>query len=196
MNHLEHITRLANRYFVMRHGQSKANAARLIVSNLDRDQRGDFGLTDLGREQALTSAEKSGLPVGTLIYASDFTRARQTAEIVREHLGAPAAVTVAAALRERYFGDWDGSDTANYAKVWAADETGRSDDGVESVAAVQDRTTALVAELEHEHRGQDILLVSHGDALQILQTGFRKMSPAQHRSLPHLETAEIRQLET
>ena len=193
MNNLEHSTRLANRYFVMRHGQSKANAASIIVSSLAHDERGDYGLTELGREQALASAEKSGLPAGTIIYSSGFARARQTAEIVREHLGVQA-VTIAGALGERYFGGWEGTDTANYAKVWAADEAGRIDGDVEPVTAVLDRTTAFVAKLELEHRENDILLVSHGDALQILQTGFRKLDPAAHRSLPHLETAEIRQL--
>jgi broad specificity phosphatase PhoE len=38
------------------------------------------------------------------------------------------------------------------------------------------------------------VLVSHGDTLQILQAAFLRMSPTRHRSLPGLETAEIRRL--
>lgn len=53
--------------------------------------------------------------------SSGFSRARQTAEIVRAHLGTPEVV-IAEALRERCFGDWEGSATGNYARVWAADE--------------------------------------------------------------------------
>ena len=53
----------------------------------------------------------------------------------------------------------------------------------------------LVAELEQRFSGRDILLVSHGDTLQILQAGFRGMSPARHRGLPHLDTAEIRRID-
>jgi hypothetical protein len=30
--------------------------------------------------------------------------------------------------------------------------------------------------------------------MQILRAGFMRMSPSRHRSLPHLETAEIRHL--
>lgn len=191
MNHLTGLPGLRNRYFLMRHGQSKANVAGIIVSSLARDAGGDYGLSDLGRQQARAAAKRSGLPPDTVICASPFARARQTADIVREHLGAPP-VTVRDALRERYFGDWDGTDTANYEKVWAEDQAGRAGGGVEPAPEVQDRVTALVAELDAEHAGRAVLLVSHGDALQILQTGFAGADANTHRSVPHLETAEIR----
>jgi hypothetical protein len=97
----------------------------------------------------------------TLICSSDFSRARQTAEIVRAQLGA-SEVIIAEALRERCFGEWEGSATGNYARVWAADETdpGHADGGVEPAAAVLDRTTALIVDLERRYSGRDILLVS------------------------------------
>ena len=57
-----------------------------------------------------------------------------------------------------------------------------------------DRTTALIADLEQRYSGRDILLVSHGDTLQILQAGFLRVDPSGHRRLPHLDTAEIREL--
>jgi probable phosphoglycerate mutase len=191
VNHLTGVTELRNRYFLMRHGQSKANAAKVIVSSLAADRNGDFGLTARGRGQALTAAAKSGLPPDTVIFASGFARARETAEIVRERVGAPR-VTVVDALRERYFGDWEGTDTASYETVWADDQAGRTEHGVEPVTAVLDRTTAFVAEVEAAHAGQTILLVSHGDALQILQVGFLKLNPRSHRGIKHFETAEIR----
>jgi hypothetical protein len=122
MNHLSGVDHLANRFSIMRHGQSKANARGIIVSRIENDRRGDYGLSELGRQQALAAARGCGLPGNTVICSSDFSRASQTAEIVRAHLGAPEVV-IAEALRERRFGDWEGSATANYARVWAADET-------------------------------------------------------------------------
>ena len=111
---------------------------------------------------------------------------------MREHLGAPEVI-LAEALRERSFGDLEGTPVANYARVWTADgadgDHGR--DGVEPAAAVLDRTTALVADLERRYSGRDILLVSHGDTLQILQAGFLRMDPAKHRSVPHLDTRVV-----
>ena len=185
------MTKLRNRYFLMRHGESKANAADVIVSSLASDRDGDYGLTARGREQAAASAAASGLPSDTVVFSSGFARAIQTADIVRERLGA-APVTIADSLRERYFGDWEETSTANYEAVWADDQTGRARHHVEPVAFVMDRVTAFVAEADSKHDARDILLVSHGDALQVLQAGFLRLSPALHRGIKHLETAEIR----
>jgi broad specificity phosphatase PhoE len=193
-NHLSGVDRLANTFSIMRHGQSRANVAGIIVSRIESDQRGDYGLSELGQAQALEAARACGLSRDTVIFSSDFSRARQTAEIVRAHLGAPE-VNLSEALRERSFGDWEGSATDNYARVWAADETNSAQPGgVEPAAAVLDRTTALIADLERRYSGRHILLVSHGDTLQILQAGFLRISPARHRRLPGLQTAEIRPL--
>ena len=195
MNHLSGTDRLANRFRVMRHGQSKANEAGVIVATIESDRRGDYGLSELGLRQARAAADACGLPADTVICSSDFSRARQTAEIVRARLGA-ADVIVTEALRERCFGDLEGATVASYARVWAADAAGGGPvDGVEPAAAVLDRVTALVAELERQYSGRDILLVSHGDTLQILQAGFLRLDPSLHRRLPPLGTAEIRELE-
>lgn len=195
MNHLSRVDRLANRFSIMRHGQSKANAAGIIVSRIGSDLRGDYGLSELGRQQSLAAARGCGLPRATVICSSDFSRARQTAEIVRATIGAPEVV-LAEALRERCFGDWEGKPVACYEQVWAADaaDAGHAEGGVEPAAAVLDRVTAFIMELERRYSGRDILLVSHGDPLQILQAGFRRMAPSGHRSLPPLGTAEIRRL--
>jgi broad specificity phosphatase PhoE len=195
MNHLSGVDRLANRFSIMRHAQSKANVGGFIVSHIENDRQGDYGLTEHGRQQALAAVQNSGLPGDTVIYSSDFSRASQTAEIVRAYLGAPEVV-IAEALRERRFGHWEGSATGNYARVWAADVTDpvHADGNVEPAATVLDRATALVAQLEARHRGRDILLVSHGDTLQILQVAFSGGDPSRHRTLPHLATAEIREL--
>jgi broad specificity phosphatase PhoE len=194
-SHLSGIDHLANTYSVMRHGQSKANVAGIIVSRIESDRHGDYGLSELGRTQALEAAQACDLPRDIVICSSDFSRARQTAEIVRAYLDAPG-VDLAEALRERCFGEWEGSATDNYARVWAADESDSPQvgDGVEPTTVVLDRTTALIVDLERRYSGRHILLVSHGDTLQILQAGFLRMSPASHRSLPALQIAEIRQL--
>lgn len=195
MNQLSGTDRLANRFSIMRHAQSKANAAGIIVSRIETDRLGDYGLTEQGRQQALAAARSCGLPADTVICSSDFRRARQTADIVRAQLGAPQ-VLIAEALRERCFGLWEGTATSHYAQVWAADQTDpvHADNDVEPVAAVLDRMTALIAELERRHDSRDILLVSHGDPLQILQAGLSGANPAGHRSVPALATAEIRAL--
>jgi glucosyl-3-phosphoglycerate phosphatase len=193
MNRLRHVSHLSNNYSGMRHGQSVANVKNIIVSCIDNDHLGKYGLTDLGRQEALMAATESALSSETVICCSDFARAVQTARIVGAALGA-ADVIVTKALRERCFGDWEGMACENYVTVWAADKVSpdHSESNVESASAVLARATAFIITLEQRYSGREILLVSHGDTLQILQAGFLRMDPGQHRDLPHLEPAEIR----
>src|SRR5690349_19575671 len=105
MIHLRHVTALRNNYSAIRHAKSKANVQNVIVSCIDNDRASDYGLTGLGRQQALMAATGSALPRDTVICSSDFARAAQTARIVSAALGT-ADVMVTQALRERCFGDW------------------------------------------------------------------------------------------
>ena len=182
-----------NNYSGMRHGQSKANVMNVIVSCIDNDSASNYGLTDLGRQQALMAATGSGLSGDTVICTSDFARAAQTAQIVAAALGADD-VTVTPALRERCFGDWEGMSSENYATVWDADRASpdHAESRVEPASAVLARATAFIVALEERYSGRDILLVSHGDTLQILQTRFLGMNPGRHRELPHFEPAQMR----
>src|SRR4051794_13855370 len=84
---------------LMRHGQSEWNA-------IGRWQgQADSPLTDLGRAQARAVARS--LPPVDAVFASDLSRARETAEIIVSVLGA-GSVTVDADLRERDAGAWSG----------------------------------------------------------------------------------------
>lgn len=196
MNHLSNVTQLKNKYFIMRHGRSKANEQNIILSHPDAGTT-DYGLVEEGRQQTKDSAMKakhSGLlDSETIIVSSDFTRTRETAAIVQEILGA-SDVVITPKLRERYFGLWEKKHSKHYQDVWDEDikDAFHTIHDVESTAHVLDRTTALIQDLEKEYTGKKILLVSHGDALQILQTAFEKVDSSKHRSLPNLTTAEIR----
>eukprot|EP00438_Fugacium_kawagutii_P016680 Skav223974 [mRNA] locus=scaffold1107:218347:222470:- [translate_table: standard] len=104
---------------------------------------------------------------------------------------------IATALRERRFGQLEAGPDSRYPEVWVKDKVDCSARpfGVEAAEAVQRRTSKLVARLDRElPDGADVVLVSHGDALQILQTAFLGLSPKKHRQLPHLDRAELREL--
>jgi broad specificity phosphatase PhoE len=196
MNHLAGLIKLKNRYFIMRHGQSKANEQNIVLSNPALGTKG-FGLTEHGKKQVEeTIKSNKTLDKNTIIYSSDFTRARETAKIVRRTIKArPAQITKK--LRERYFGSFDQRHgSVIYHEVWKHDEQNpdHKRKGIESANEVLDRTTSLVLELERKYSGKKILLVSHGDPLQILITGFMKQCPSSHRDIKHLEVAEIREL--
>ena len=196
MNHLEEIDALNNRYFALRHGKSEANEDGIVVS-LPENGILRCGLVDEGRRQVRESVaralDEKTLDDHTLIFSSPFRRAVETAEIAAKMLGT-IPVRYVDALRERSFGDLEGDSHDNYPRVWTLDgRNGRHTTfNVESTVQVQDRMTKQVAYLDETFSDEKILLVSHGDPLQILQTGFERRPSAHHRQLRQMETAEIR----
>jgi probable phosphoglycerate mutase len=145
----------------------------------------DHGLSDLGREQARTSAREACasqlFQPRVAIYTSDFLRARETADILsheiesdgRCQLHGPAPVH-ATPLRERYFGELNGGTDKDYPRVWAHDAVSEhhQEFGVESVASVLKRTTEFLCEVDATLPvGADgpwsVILVAHGDTLQV-----------------------------
>ncbi len=188
--------RLNNTYFALRHGQSMANVKDLIVSDPETGVA-NYGLSETGRDQAAKAFDNCpGLGADTLIISSDFLRTRETAAIAARVLGVESDIRFTPLLRERFFGKWEMTTGWNYDCVWALDVKGETEPGsrVEPVGNVLSRGLACLKELETDFQGRHILLVSHGDTLQILMTFFAGLSPYLHRNLPHLETAEVRRL--
>lgn len=184
---------LVNRYYGLRHGESQANAQGLIVSDPARGVP-EFGLTPRGREQARAQVLAcAALGAGVIIYSSDFARARETAEVARAALGA-GPVRLRTALRERAFGALEGGPNTAYEPVWARDreDPSHTDSGVEAARAVRDRAWALVQTLEEEHQGATLLLVSHGDPLQLVATAFLGRDASEHRAIAPWQPGEVR----
>lgn len=183
-----------NNYYVMRHGKSQANEAGVIISAPETGTV-KWGLTDVGRDQISQSLTSSPLSKDTLIYTSDFLRTWESAQIVAEMLGCAQPIKDSR-LRERFFGDYEEMSSDNYPLIWKEDEENNNngDKGVESPLQVQERIKSIIADLERTHRNADILLVSHGDSLQIAQTFFQGKQACEHRSLDHLGTGEVRKL--
>ena len=190
---------MRNTYYALRHGKSTANDEELIVSDPENGVP-HYGLSEEGRRQiagAIAEAIQSHtLDHTTLIVSSDFARTRETAEIAAGLLGTNDII-MTPKLRERFFGAWEKQHNSNYQKIWADDmlDGAHKNNGVESTREVLSRTTSLIRDLEDTYTGRNILLVSHGDALQILQTAFERVDSSSHRLIPHLETGEIRRLQ-
>ncbi|KAF4751180.1 hypothetical protein FOZ62_008120 [Perkinsus olseni] len=174
--------------FLIRHGQSEANVANLIVSNPEVGCS-SYGLTDVGREQVRASArgflrEYGDAASNMEIVSSDFLRTRQTAELFASEVGFPVdRIQFDARLRERYFGSIDLTSDGSYAKVWQRDAQNESldDYGAESADSVAARGVAVVK--DHVKSSCKVLvLVTHGDVLQILQTALMGLPPNQHRT--------------
>ncbi|HVY61275.1 MAG TPA: histidine phosphatase family protein [Planctomycetota bacterium] len=192
---------LRNRWFALRHGRSEANARGLVVS---RPENGlaRYGLSEEGRLEArdrLAPARLAPLalaPAATLVLTSDFRRARETAEVLCE-LNGLAPATPEPRLRERSFGELElGPSATGYERIWALDRASAThrERGVESVVEVRARMASVVEDVEREREGWTVVLVSHGDPLQILQAWLEGRRAEEHREVRHLETAELRRL--
>jgi probable phosphoglycerate mutase len=179
----------------MRHGKSEANKQGIIVSHYTNGLE-NYGLTREGEEQIRLSLKKqSVMDSSTIIISSDFLRARETAELAARELGTRPPRTTHL-LRERYFGRYELREELYYKMVWQLDEENdrNKDYGVESPEEVQERIRLLIRQMEEEYRNGKILLISHGDPLQITQTLMEGLPAGLHRSMEHLETGEIREL--
>ncbi|KAF9353941.1 hypothetical protein BGX26_008300 [Mortierella sp. AD094] len=113
-------------------------------------------------------------------------------------------------LRERFFGEFEMKTPSDdlYAKVWREDALNPSHKqfGVESVAEASTRMTGVIRDQEikekadynsspENHPETWVIIVSHGDSLQILQTAMRGWSGHRHRELDHLNTANWRHVQ-
>jgi broad specificity phosphatase PhoE len=183
-----------NRYLLMRHGHSQANAADLIISH-PASGREAYGLSDTGEAQLATLLEDWRWPTPTRIHHSDFLRTTQTAARIAAAFGLP--LHAEPGLRERHFGALEAGSAERYPEVWARDaaDPGHRDFGVEPVTAVAARLLTVIDELEDQYRGETLLLVSHGDPLQILLTALEGRPLNRHRDRPALLPASITLLE-
>jgi len=181
-----------NRYFALRHGESEANQAGIILSDPDRGIA-HFGLTQRGKDQVRLSLEPyfdrfSEPPV---IVSSDFLRTQETAHLAKSILGS-SRLNFSPLLRERKFGPLEGTSHDRYQEVWKKDQVKEPYPGVESPEEVWHRLEIFLSQMEWVFQNKDILLVSHGDVLQILIHTLATGDPWDHRSLEPLKTAEIR----
>lgn len=181
---------MRNRYLLMRHGHSQANARGIIVSSPERGLD-DFGLSPTGEAQLEALLADWRWPAPTRALHSDFRRTTETAARVATCFG--LALEPEPRLRERHFGELEGQGDDRYPEVWARDAEAPDHRafGVEPVSAVATRMCAVVDALETRHRGETLLLVSHGDPLQILLTALEGQPLTRHRDRAPLAPASI-----
>lgn len=187
----EEVMEYKNRYYLLRHGNSLANKKNLIVSNLDIGVK-EYGLSDEGREAVIQNSQNISKK-NYIFVSSPFKRAKETAILTAERFGI-SNIEYSNNLSERYFGLFDMKDSLNYNTVWKEDliDPGHKIWKNESVEEVAERTGAVIKELEIKYNNRDIIIVSHGDSLQILECVIKGIAPKFHRSLVPLEQGEFR----
>ena len=160
---MEETTRL----IAVRHGETAWNVDTRIQGQLD------IGLNATGLWQAQRAGQALADEDIGVIYASDLSRAWQTAEeIARPH---GLAVQPEPRLRERAFGHLEGMSFAEIestrpedAKRWRERDPEFEPVGGESLLTFRDRITRVAAELAARHPGELVTLVAHGGVMDVL----------------------------
>ncbi|KAG6556417.1 hypothetical protein Mapa_002360 [Marchantia paleacea] len=177
---------LKNHYWFLRHGRSIPNESGLIVSSLSNGLSPGYGLAASGVIQATSAGElflkniqDSGIPAENIkLYSSPFSRTSQTAEavtaVLMQHKLHPT-IEFLEDLRERFFGSpLELQSHDHYSEIWKIDARDPlvGPEGGESVADVAMRVIRALLRIEQEVQGYEhaVIVVSHGDTLQILQT--------------------------
>ena len=158
-----------NRYFILRHGIAKQNVKGIISSSPE----GKFPLTLIGKSQIKKTAKDLKKILGKekldVIFSSDLQRCKETAEIVSKELG--AEIIFSKKLRELDFGKYDGSSITEYQKEFPY-SLSRFQERLpkgESWNDCKKRMLKTIESIEKKYQNKNILIVSHGDPLWLLE---------------------------
>ncbi len=158
---------MPTRICLVRHGETDWNAEKRLQGQIDID------LNAVGESQA--AAVRPGLVHHrfTAAYSSDLSRAWRTAQIATHGLG--LAVSPAPTLRERHYGDYQGLTTDEAVhrhpemhRQHAARSLHYDYGSGESLADFAQRVMDSLAELAARHRGESILVFTHGGVLDVV----------------------------
>jgi broad specificity phosphatase PhoE len=153
---------------LVRHGETDWNAEGKLQGHTDRP------LNDYGRRQAQALADRLAGQEIEAVYASDLSRARETAEILGEKLG--LAVVVDPDLREKNWGNWEGLTSEERLHVEFEGETSE---------AHRDRTLSAVQRIVERHPAGRIVVVTHGGSLRRIQAAVSGLA------LPVIENCAV-----
>ena len=150
-------------FHLLRHGEHGL-LGRVLAGRMP-----GVGMTERGRAEIASQAERLAAEKIAAIYASPLQRTRESAEIVAARFGLP--IEFRDDLIELDFGEWTGAtfDSIRADPRWQAWSTQRSlaaIPGGESMRAVQQRVVAALLELNERHLHETVVLVSHGDVIR------------------------------
>ena len=155
------------RIIAIRHGETAWNVDTRIQGHLD------IPLSANGRWQAERLAEALRDETITAIYASDLTRAWETAQYVGQVHG--LQLTKEVGLRERDFGDFEGKTFAEIEVLlpeqsmrWRKRDPEFYPAGGESLTTMRTRVLEAAERLAAQHPGEQIALVGHGGVMDVL----------------------------
>ncbi len=159
-------------FYMIRHGETEANAARLMAGSLDSP------LTDTGKDQAraVQDVVRTMDIKPAVIVHSNLSRARDTAAIINEALDVP--MHEEPDIAELHAGDWEGvpyDECAELLSGWPTPPNGESFDAF--CARIQRGKKRIL----EAHDGP-VLMVSHGGVFRALGGLYGLQTPGVFRN--------------
>lgn len=150
--------------YLVRHGQSEANAKRIINDAITRP----VPLTETGTKQVQESAKRLKNKNIEIIYASPFLRTQQTAEIIAKEIGAPIIQDIR--LQEYQMG-MDGRTSEEW-KQLRRDEPDWKPPRGESIIELVEREKSFLQMLKDSNH-ERVVIVGHESPLVALSIAIQ-----------------------
>ncbi|HLF73070.1 MAG TPA: histidine phosphatase family protein [Anaerolineales bacterium] len=155
------------RLYMVRHGATQLSAEDRFAGTVDVE------LSEAGKFQAGRLAERLADDSITAVYCSPLMRTVQTATILAKPRNIP--VIHRDGLREIHHGHWEGMRRADVESqfpdeytAWEEDPFTFAPQGGEAGVNVIARALPVIREIVLEHRGENLLVVSHKATLRLL----------------------------
>jgi len=188
---------MKNRYFLLRHGQNFYQS-ELPDTVYPWPEPSPILLTDKGKKEAMAAAQKLKNKKIDIIFSSDVPRARQTAEIVGKEIGND--IILDSRLRDTNFGIFGGNKKEEYRNFFSEKKERfikRPSKG-ENWNDVEKRVKDFLDEIEEKYKNKNILVVSHGDTLWLMEGLLKNIKDREeflkNRIKTDLKTGEIREI--
>lgn len=167
----------------VRHGQTEWNRIGRVQGVTD------IPLNDTGRQQALETAHSLAEEERTwsLITSSPLSRARETAQIIADHLEETLGDPVEA-LREQNYGVAEGVSIDEFNARWP----NREFEGGESSEQLADRALRVLDHLDQAEPNGHVLAVSHGALIRRL---ISVVADVDYHDIPAIENSALTILE-
>lgn len=164
----EAVSQSGNSYFLMRHDLSERDEnGKMLVSS--RKESDTYHLTEEGRKHAQETLKRLKRKLNIdAIYASPFLRTKETAEIAGQVFHLP--VVEDDRLGEIRHGiECEGKSHQQCMLDRERKSFDVTEDGSETLNMVRERVMALMHEIDSQYRNKNILIVSHGDPIWLLE---------------------------
>jgi broad specificity phosphatase PhoE len=191
--------KLKNKYYLLRHGKNNHQAEKPDVVYFYPDNEPPCFLIEEGIEQVKKAGEALKDKNVDMIFCSDILRTRQTAKIVGEMIGFDLdKIIYDLRLRDINWGILGGKTKTEAWDFYAHNMMNKFELAVpqgESWNECLERMLAVVNEIENNFEGKNILIVSHGDPLWLLEGYVKDLSKEdliKQRIKTYIDTGEIR----